>query len=253
MSFHAPDSDLARLHASAGEPVEIHPWTLDVLRAARQFEQESDGAFDVTVAALLVHWGLLPRPPGRAGRRAGGLRAALDILPDERVRLRRPVWIDLGGIAKGFAVDRAIETLRAAGVPAALVNAGGDLRAYGTRPWQVEIRDPRLARRANLGFELADGAVATSGTYFAESRFRGKQVSALVDPATGTALVGGRSVSILAPTCIEADALTKIALVTRASRLADLLARHGARRIAQYGPESVPAARGEAGAHGASR
>jgi len=240
MSFHSPTSDLSRLHSGAGGPVSIHPWTRSVLEAALAFEDESDGAFDVTVAGRLVLWGLLPRPAGAHGgaETARGLREALELLPGAAARLRYPVLVDLGGIAKGFAVDRAIDALRAAGVPAALVNAGGDLRAFGRHPWPVWIRDPRHPERASGGLALDDGALATSGPYFAETLHRGRRVSPLVDPRLGAPILGSRSVSILAPTCLEADALTKIALAGAPARVQRTLERHGAWQLcaAHSGP-----------------
>src|SRR6266851_1934957 len=136
MSFHEAASDVSRLNrCAAREPVAVDPWTFAVLRESLELSRISDGAFDVTVGSELVRWELLP-PPGEAGPSKGegaGSWADLELLPLRRVRFRRPLIIDLGGIAQGFAVDRAIEPLRTAGMPWAVVNAGGDLRVFGDR------------------------------------------------------------------------------------------------------------------------
>src|SRR5262249_39413688 len=144
MSFHEPGSDVARLNREAGtRAVTVDPWTCAVLETALDLTRRSGGAFDVAVAPVLQELGRLPRRgPRSAPRSSGG--EAFELSAGRRVRFRdRGVRIDLGGIAKGFAVDRAVDTLRARGVRCGLVNAGGDLAAFGPQPQTVHVRDPR--------------------------------------------------------------------------------------------------------------
>ncbi len=223
MSYHDPLSELSRLNQGGhSEPVRVSAWTFSVLRAAQKLAAESDGAFDVTIAPRLVSWGYLPRVPtlGRGELLATWRDVVLG--PGRFVQFRRPLHIDLGGIAKGFAVDCAVEILRRRGVPTGLVNAGGDLRAFGPRDWPVQIRHPRDPGAAGHAFALRDAAVATSATYFSRKRWRKCWVCPLVDGATRLPCEDQLSVSVHAPTALLADALTKIVLARRESAAAIL-------------------------------
>src|SRR5436190_14279861 len=135
MSFHEADSDVSRLNRDAARrAVSIHPWTYEVLEVAAEMNHRSAGAFDIDVASALQELGQLPREPGTPSAFAAGVPAGngIEFLADHHIRFRHPsVAIDLGGIAKGFAVDRAIGELRSHGVCSAIVNAGGDLAAFG--------------------------------------------------------------------------------------------------------------------------
>ncbi len=217
MSAHDESSDLGRLHrARIGVPVSVHPWTWRVLAKARAIGRRTGGAFDPVVAGRLAvaNGGL---PPWRGSARGGDARFAdLELLGEDRVRLRRRLRIDLGGIAKGFAVDRAVAVLRAARLEFGLVNAGGDLRAFGPRAWPVHVRHPGAPGcLVSLG-SLRNGAVATSAPYFSEVRASGRRVvSALIDPTDGRCITGAISATVFARTCLAADALAKAVLVRR--------------------------------------
>jgi thiamine biosynthesis lipoprotein len=229
MSFHAPSSDLARLNRRAHlEPVAVAPDTFAVLERAAFFAAESDGLFDCTVGAVLVRAGRLPAHPGSAT--GAGTWRDVELLPDRRVRFARPLALDLGGIAKGWAVDRAIEALERHGVRSGLVNAGGDLRATGERAWPLAIRLPGARAQAIRLAPLRGEAVAT--TAFA----RGAAASRVVDPRTGAIRRAARSVSVFAPRCIDADALTKIAWLGPPPEA--LLERLGARVLELRAPRA---------------
>jgi thiamine biosynthesis lipoprotein len=229
MSFHEDASDVSRLNRDAlRRPVAVDPWTWRVLSAARAFHEASHGVFDVTVAPHLQRWGYLPGARDAAGASAPETdQSAVELLPGCRVRFRRPVRIDLGGIAKGFAVDVAIEALRHEGASAGAVNAGGDLRVFGPRASWIHVRDPRDPRRLLPLAQLADAALATSASYFARRWWRGRRVSPLVDPSRGRPCTGAQSVSVRAATCLVADALTKVVMVLGA-RSASILRAHAA-------------------------
>ena len=219
MSFHEFGSDVARLNREACErTVKVHPWTFEVLEAALDLNCRSGGAFDITVAPMLERLGLLPfrARPSRPLCAAGG--QAIELLPDRRVRFReRGVRIDLGGIAKGFAVDRAVDVLRARGVRCGLVNAGGDLAAFGPRPHAVHIRDPRDPRRPICSVTVRDEALATSGARFDPLGPDEPRNLAIIDPTTGAPTQAVRGATVRAQTCMLADALTKVVMLAHAT------------------------------------
>lgn len=225
MSVHDTASALSRLNqmaATKAVPVERDLFT--VLERGLALAAESGGAFDLTVAPTLARWGLRDRRLRRS--RAGDWRD-VELLPRRRVRFARPVALDLGGIAKGFAVDQAIAVLRAAGLPAATVNAGGDLRVFGPRASVIHLRDPRVPQALGHRLELRDAALATSSPCFTERRWRGQTVSHLVNPLSGRATLGAVSVTVRARECWLADALTKVVLHAP-DRAQEILARHEA-------------------------
>jgi len=208
MSFHDRRSDVSRINAAqAGTVLRIDALTHTVLRAAWAMSERSQGLFDATIADALVRHDFLPRPEAEHAQPV--TFRDLELLARNRVRWHRKGWIDLGGIAKGFAVDRAIETLQAHGVVSALVNAGGDLRCFGA-PEPVYLRspgDPSVLVRLGV---LADGAIATSAGYFSERESGGQRIGPLVDPRRAACVSWERSVSVIAGTCMIADALTKV-------------------------------------------
>jgi FAD:protein FMN transferase len=208
MSFHEPQSDVSRVNtAKPGRILQVDVLTHTVLRAARAMSERSRGLFDATMADALVRHGLLPRPGADDTQRV--TFRDLELLPRSRVRWRRKGWVDLGGIAKGFAVDRAIEALQAHGAASGVVNAGGDLRCFGAAE-PIHVRSPEdPSALVRLGM-LVDGAIATSADYFSERESGGRRIGALVDPRHAACLAWGRSVSVIADTCMMADALTKV-------------------------------------------
>jgi thiamine biosynthesis lipoprotein len=208
MSFHDEQSELTRLNREALRgPVLVDPHTLAVFEAALRFARMSRGAFDPCVAPRLESWGLLP---GRGD--CDATATWRDIECDEgTIRYHRALHVDLGGIAKGYAVDLAVEHLGALGVPAMMVNAGGDVRVLGcTR--SVWLRDPSAPTRLAMPMKLRDSALATSAAYFSKSTHGKQSMSALVDPQNGVPFVGEGCVSVSARNCLEADALTKVVL-----------------------------------------
>jgi len=208
MSWHQPDSDVSRLNREAARrPVRVDERTWEVLRLARQVSEDSNGAFDITVEPWLRRRGILPEDTGNeiAAGAPVGFRN-VELLPDHRVRLARPVRVCLDGIAKGYAVDRAVERLRNSGAKAGAVNAGGDLRVFGPRAQALHLRDPRDPSRLLPLPPLRDEAAATSATYFARSALTRNPI---LDPRCG-APASAVSVTVIAERCAVADALTKV-------------------------------------------
>jgi thiamine biosynthesis lipoprotein len=210
MSFHDLASDVSRLNRSAfREKIRVHPWTWQVLKRAQGFAELSQGAFDITVAPLLCKWGYLPHAyPADDGA------TFRDVILESRnaVRFRRPLSIDLGGIAKGFAVDRAVECLRTAGLESGVVNAGGDLRAFGVKLHPVHLRDPAAHGKIAGIVSLRNRAIATSGIYFSRRAREHSAVSPLVNGCTRQPHIHDISATVSAADCLTADALTKVVL-----------------------------------------
>lgn len=226
MSFHAENSDLAMLRrATPGVTVAVATETLEVLGIALELHRYTNGLFDVTIGRELVRDGYLPQPEGLEASHCLGTSADIEIVDDRRVRCNRPMLIDLGGIAKGFAVDRAIAALEAAGVTEGLVNAGGDLRVFGARDWIVGLRDGDGKVRERIA--LADCAIASSANAGSSHRRRGRLRTPHIGAGRAPVAVPTR-VSVIADRCVIADALTKVAIAApaNAQRIA---ASYGAR------------------------
>jgi len=171
-----------------------------------------------------MQWNYLPRRYRNVGE--GNWR---DVILEKNctVRFRQRVIVDLGGIAKGFAVDRAVEALKRAGVPSGAVNAGGDLRVFGLKSELVHLRCPDEPMQPAGAIKLHERALATSGIYFAQKRRGRAVVSSLLDGRTCRSSRKVISVSVAASACMIADALTKIAFVLR-EKSAPLLAQYHA-------------------------
>jgi FAD:protein FMN transferase len=211
MSFHDQNSDVSRLNREAlHRELTIDPWTYQVLSLATQLAQDSNGLFDITVASLLMKQGHLPNIMN--GVSSGNWRDVL-ITNQNRVRFARPVTIDLGGIAKGFAVDQAVLALRTAGVTQGLVNAGGDLRVFGDITEQISIRHPHATHQVGHTIPLHNAALATSAPSFSTRRSQFGRTSALINPLKKSSYIKPTSVSVSAATCMVADALTKIVVL----------------------------------------
>jgi len=218
MSFHESSSDLSRLHGvPAGTCVRIDTRTHAVLACALEIAGASEGIFDPTIAVQQVARGWLPRPQSPFAPDPRANWRDIELYADDRVRLRRPLWIDLGGIAKGYAVDRAVDILVAAGATQGCVNAGGDLRVFGLRAERVHLR---AATGYLPALELCDAAIA------------GSSGAAHVHGRTRAAADAGARVGVVAPTCMVADALTKVVLAAGLSASAAVLARFGAQACA---------------------
>ncbi|WGR99518.1 FAD:protein FMN transferase [Bradyrhizobium sp. ISRA443] len=230
MSFHEHDSDVSRLNRDAGiRPTRVHAWTFQVLEAAVEMHRRSKGVFDVTIAPELQAMGLLPGLDGdpiiMPERR---VIDPIELSPEQTVRLRSPaIAIDLGGIAKGFAVDRAIEVLRGFDIPGGLVNAGGDLRVFGQGSHTVHLRDPGDPLRLLACIELTDEALASTARRFDLVDGAAPGVSAIIDPFTGKPTGAVTGATVRAPSCMIADALTKVVMISWTGA-GDLLAHYGA-------------------------
>jgi len=226
MSYHDPRSDVSRMNRDAfPNSVIVHPWTWKVLETAQQFARESNGVFDIAIARLLADRGYLPQ----CSHRLSGTATWRDVflLKNYRVFFRRRLMVDLGGIAKGFAVDQAVGALKESGATSGIVNAGGDLCVFGSRSQVVHLRHPSRPSQVAGAVRLRERAMATSGIYFARCKYRGRNISPMIDGRTGRSSRELISVSVAASDCMSADALTKIVFALR-ERAAGLMARYQA-------------------------
>ncbi len=225
MSAHDPESDVARINrARRGERLAVDPWTWAVLRRAQEISALTRGLFDCCVAARLQANGLLPRFDGETAADPRANHSDIELLPGNALRLRRPLHLTLDGIAKGFAVDRAVDALRRHGAESGAMNAGGDLRLFGPKPEPVHVRDPGAPGRLLALGCFREVAVATSAAYFVDG------ASPYVDPRSGQACRPRVSATVLAKDCATADALAKVALLDPMRAPGDLR-RLGARAI----------------------
>lgn len=156
-----------------GERPALHPWTGRVLEFCARLGQESSGLFDVRTQGL----------------------------------------VDLGGVAKGFAVDRAVQTLKDRGVRAGVINAGGDMAVFGPDPQAVHLRDPGQPARLRPPIALMNEALASSAPAFDPITGTLASASAILDPRSGMPATGALGASVRAPNAMTADALTKIVMI----------------------------------------
>jgi len=219
-------SETSAVNRAAGHgPVRVSQELFNLLRRSLRVSKLTGGAFDPTFAAAGALWDFqaaTPRLP-----EAGALARALELVDYRRVRLdpeavtvelpRPGMRIGFGGIGKGYAANRAVLVMQETGVAGALVNAGGDVVAYGHQdggaPWRVGIADPLVAGRIFAYLEVTDQAVVTSGDYERFVVIDGERYAHILDPRTGWPVRGVRSVTVVCPDGELADALATAVFV----------------------------------------
>ena len=227
MSFHERASDVSRANFAAHrEPVAVHPYTFEVLRRAVDLAASTEGVFDPTIGEKLVGWGYLPEPEFSDAPDPKATWRDIEFLDGNIVLFRRPLWIDLGGIAKGYAVDRAVEGLGIDPNIQCCVNAGGDLRVCGPAAERIQLKVEPAGPEIPV-LEIENGSVASSSGYGLGGRCEEGVTGPHLDGIRRRA-VGSRSfATVLAENCITADALTKVVLA-KGSRSDSILRREGA-------------------------
>jgi len=212
MGFHNPESELSQINArSYLEPIAIHPWTAEVLTIAKDIHRQSQGLFNCGIGHCLVEAGLLPRHSKWSNYSFGGIQDLVFLEP-KRVLSEQLLCLDLGGIAKGYAVDKAIEALIANGVQSGLVNAGGDMRVFGDHSREIEIRNPSRPNELIQIGSMKAGAIATSSLYFAKRDANAR--SFMVNPLKQEHVEFSGSYSVVSAKCVYADALTKVVSIS---------------------------------------
>lgn len=222
MSVWHEASDVSRLNAAAGDrAVPVSHEVLEVLAAAHRISEWTNGKFDVTFGALSGLWRFDHDQDNRIPSRQD-IEARLALIDYTAVRIderagtaflaRRGARVHLGGIGKGYAVDRAAAILHQRGLHDFLIQAGGDLYVSGRRgdrPWRVGIRDPRGPADASFAsLDLTDGTFSTSGDYERSFIHEGRRYHHIIDPDRGEPAAGCRSVTIVAGSALLADGLS---------------------------------------------
>lgn len=224
MSPRVESGDVVRINQSAGTRwVAVSPETLDVIKKAMEISELSEGAFDITVAPLSQLWRAAREkkiPPA-----AEEVKERLDLVNYKNIEIdqegkvflrKQNMAIDLGGIAKGYAVDKAFQVLQSLGYKDFIVNAGGDLRAAGLRsdqPWAVGIQHPREPQKLLAKVSISDSALATSGDYERFFMHQEKRYHHIFNPKDGIPTDGCQSVTVLHKEGMTADALATAVFV----------------------------------------
>jgi len=224
MSPHKPDSELSIINRDAAHrAVPVCDEMMYLLKRATYFSEISHGAFDITFAAVgrLFDYRLRTRPSDVQLRQALQAIGYQNLILNEKaqtVSFNKPgMCIDLGGFAKGHAVDNATRLLRQRGIAHANVSAGGDSRVIGDRrgrPWMIGVRDPGNAEQVIAMLPLIDTSISTSGDYERYFDEDGVRFHHLIDPFTGKSPNGVRSVTILAEDGLTTEAFSKIVFVS---------------------------------------
>jgi thiamine biosynthesis lipoprotein len=223
MSTYKPTSQVSRINEQAAQqPVQVDADLFGLLQTALEYSRVTEGAFDITYASVghLYDFRRHVKPAEQeiaAALPAVNFRHVLLDPKTRTVRFSQPgVRIDLGGIAKGWAVDQGIAILQKAGVEHAMVTAGGDTRIIGDRfghPWVVGIRDPRDRDKVIVRMPLVDSALSTSGDYERYFEADGQRYHHIISPSTGHSTSAVSSVSIIGPTATRTDGLSKTIFV----------------------------------------
>jgi len=222
MSVHLSASEVSRFNGAGKGKVALSVETMEVLRLAKAKAMVTGGAFDITCRPLLELWaqaaeeGKAPTPEQLARARSASTWYDLHLDDDGVIKGKDSVQIDLGGISKGYGIDKAIEAMRSHGVAGGLVDVGGDVRCFGKREegraWRVGVRNPFKPDAADLlaMLTVTDKAVCTSGNYFRFVQIAEGRYSHIIDPRPGPNMGMPAdtipSVTVLAPTAASADA-----------------------------------------------
>lgn len=240
-SRYRADSIVSRINAAAGgdEPVEVDTETASLLDFADKLHAFSDGLFDITSGVLRRVWDF------RSGRmpQEAALRSLLPLIGwsqvswhERRIRLPRAgMELDFGGFGKEYAADRAMAVLAAAGQRHGFVNLGGDIRVLGPRAdgsaWRFGIQHPRKTEGTIASVDMSEGALASSGDYERYFELDGQRYCHILDPHTGWPVNSWASVSVTAPACVAAGALSTIAML-KGRKALEFLATQGATYLA---------------------
>ncbi len=220
MSIHSAESELTRINQAAGkEFLSVSPEIFQLILQSNYYAELTGGAFDVSIGPLSRLWGFYDKQyhkPSQAEIAAllplVEYRAILTQNPPPAIRLAQPgMSIDLGAIAKGYAVDKAINILKQQAITAAIVNAGGDVRTIGSKPdgslWNIGIQHPRKPKLILASLQVDNQAVVTSGDYEQFFIYQGVRYHHILDPKTGKPARVCQGVTVVAQSTAAADAL----------------------------------------------
>ncbi len=234
MSDYKAGSELSAVNRDAfAKPVKVSDELFEVLKASVDYSRKTQGAFDITVGPVVELWRRTEKDgtkPGEKELAQAKARVGYEkLILDEKNKTVRfaveSMKLDLGGIAKGYAIDLAIEEMKKAHAAGGLVDVGGDMRCFGASPkfdniWRVGLEDPSGASRYLLVLKLSDAAIATSGDYRRFVMVDDKRYSHIIDPATTASAGELTSVTVIAARAMDADALaTAVSVMGRTKGL----------------------------------
>jgi thiamine biosynthesis lipoprotein len=235
MSHYKPESQLSQINAHANDaPVQVDKELFDLIKLSTHYSQITEGAFDITYASVgyLYDYRRHIRPSEEQIKQALPAVNWRNLIFDEEhhsIRFGHPgMRIDLGGIGKGYAVDRGIAILKARGITHAVVTAGGDSRILGDhmgRPWLVAIRHPDNPQKVVTRIPLSDAAMSTSGDYERYFDEDGVRYHHIIDPHTGHSASKVRSATVIAPTATQTDGMSKTAFVLGPEKALEIINR----------------------------
>lgn len=231
MSVYKPDSEISAINAlAAREPVKISKELFDLIKQASTYSELSDGAFDITYASVGYKYNYREkRQP--SPQQINMLLDAVDyrnlILKDQSIKFaKRGMRIDLGGIAKGHAVDQGIQILKDCGIKHAIVTAGGDSRILGDkngREWMIGIQHPRQRDKNALVIPLSDVAMSTSGDYERYFFTDNERVHHIINPDTGKSATKSWSATVIGPDATTTDALSTTVFILGSDKGLELI------------------------------
>jgi FAD:protein FMN transferase len=252
MSHYKKESELSKINREASNrPVRVDSELFDFISECIKYSRESDGAFDITVGPLMKAWGFF-RDEGRlpseaelsSARRSTGYQHIILNNNEKTVRFDiTGVELDLGGIAKGYAVDRAVSLLKSRGIERALVNAcGSTIYGLGSPPdssgWEMKIQDPIDHKKIALTVSLNNQTLSVSGSYEKFFEVAGVKYSHIMDPRTGMPAQGVLSVAVLTDTGTAGDALDNVFFVLGIERTRKLIKRYPITEVIFFLPDS---------------
>ena len=215
LSLYRPSSEIANINARAArEPVRVEPSLFTLLQQAKRLSEETEGAFDITIAPLMRAWGLMGgkgKVPARAelaqARACVGMHL-IELNPRQfTIRFARPgVMIDLGAIGKGYAIDQAAEILREAGVTRALIHGGTSTVCAIGADWKIAIEDEKQESLAVV--DLKDNALSVSAVWGKSFKVGNKTYGHVIDPRTGKPVNRAQLAAVILPSATETDALS---------------------------------------------
>lgn len=218
LSLYRPSSEIANINArAASEPVRVEPSLFRLLKHAKQLSEQTEGAFDITVAPLMRLWGLMGSKVGRsvpptrtelaAGRACVGMRLVKLDPKNFTIRFaRRGVMLDLGAIGKGYAIDQASEIIRESGVARALIHGGTSTVSAIGGPWKVAIDSDKQDPIAVV--ELTDTALSISAVWGKSFQIADRTYGHVIDPRTGKPVSRALLAAVILPSATETDALS---------------------------------------------
>lgn len=234
LSKYRPDSEVSRLNKLG--KLRVSPGTFYVIKKSKEFWEISDGAFDITAAVLVDLWGFTDKKYYLP--KEDEIKKSLNLVGSDKIILNDKdnmvefktsgVKIDLGGIAKGYALDCTVKKLKENNINSCLINAGGQVFALGDKfgkPWRIAIKGPRAQGMVDY-LKLKDNSVSTSGDYEQYFIRNNKRYSHILDPKTGYPVnTGLESVTVIAPCGLDADAISTAIFVLGKTRGEDLIKR----------------------------